>query len=462
MNKGQNNLFFCTLGNLVGFVFFLLFLQDLSINVKLICATGWTVFSSFVSKGWYLRFFSSMLFIFSFFPFGLSDLDKRIVSRGLYIFRSGQNPEYLSNSSNEQENQLTRFDSFHRKMGQLGYLENPKLAPRKYLGLNGYQDQILKPNDILRSVVVADLLENDTKKILILGMGNQLLLTRIKSLIYRSQRKDLQIDLVDNFPPFLDIEFLNAIAREGGFQWPQDQFNFIYADALNFLSRVEPESYDMIVWNLTSPNFGTSAKIFTRQMSQLVARAIRSKGIYLTKTFGNLSLDCSLVDGFQQSFHYPLNSCRSTSFQLAYGKKNQPDSLGNAPILEASFTKLFFSPLLNTSSSLECSSVPKLTLANSNMRPILKKLGTITRDRECYTSKIPDWDFGDNLNRSTRLALTLEKAAIPIVFSLPIDLPNQDMEKRLTRSTELWMEMTGTTKFLPLYLSEYSSHYFAI
>ncbi|MBK8204615.1 MAG: hypothetical protein IPK68_20675 [Bdellovibrionales bacterium] len=122
--------------------------------------------------------------------------------------------------------------------------------------------------------------------------------------------------VVDSFSLFEDISFLNTVGKEGGFSWPNVQFNAINTDALNYLSTIKPGSYDVIIWNLTWPSFERAGKIFTRQMSELNAKALRPHGRYVTDALGNKTFDCNLRFGFAHTIQYPISTCWPFSFQV--------------------------------------------------------------------------------------------------------------------------------------------------
>lgn len=455
-NGGHNNLFFCTLGNTIGFLFFLIFLGNLTIHSKLVLMTIFIFAICCLEKNIWVRSASLALsLIISFQPF-LRWIDHRVVSQGLRFFDidlKKSDSKNLALGSDRvfsfdkyKGHQLLNFRIFSRKDHEVGYIASYFKSTRMRLGLGGYNIALFKFHDVIRSLVAEEMVGASTKKILVLGIGNHLTLTRLDHLFKRTSRPDIVVDVVDSFSLFEDVNFLNAVGREGGFSWPNRQFNAINTDALNYLATIEPGSYDLVIWNLTWPSFGTSGKIFTRQMSELVAKALRPQGKYVTDALGNKTFDCNLRFGFAHTIQYPISTCWPFSFQV-----NTQDPVD--PAIENGI-------IANFEEENECKDIASLRLANSQIKPSLEKFG-FSVDRSCDPKIIVNWTSISKLKQSTRLSLAMKGIGHPIVFSLPFPNDSEAMGTRLRNSTELFFEITQIKGFLPIYLSS-GTDYFSL
>ncbi|MBK9038803.1 MAG: hypothetical protein IPL83_06555 [Bdellovibrionales bacterium] len=456
-NRGLNNLFFCTLGNTLGFLFFLACLGNLTIHSKLVMTTIFTfVICCFQKNIWVRGAALVLVLMISFQPF-LGWLDHRVVSQGLRFFdidlkESDSKKELALRSDGvfsfdrHKGHQLLNFRIFSRKDHEVGYIASYFRSTRMRLGLGGYNIALFKFHDVIRSLVAEEMVGTSTKNILVLGIGNHLTLTRLENLFKRTSRPDILVDVVDSFSLFEDISFLNTVGKEGGFSWPNSQFNAINTDALNYLSTVKPGSYDVVIWNLTWPSFGTSGKIFTRQMSELVAKALRPHGKYVTDALGNKTFDCNLRFGFAHTIQYPISTCWPFSFQV---NTQDPDD----PEIESGI-------LANFEKENECKDVASLRLANSQIKPSLEKFG-FSVDRTCEPQIDVNWTSISKLKQSTRLSLAMKGIGHPIIFSLPFTNDREALGTRLRNSTELFFEITQIKGFFPIYLSS-GTDYFSL
>ncbi|MBK7845543.1 MAG: hypothetical protein IPJ71_18005 [Bdellovibrionales bacterium] len=454
---GRNNLFFCTLGNTLGFMLFLVFLGNQPIQSKLALASIFIFVICCFEKNICVRSAALVLcLMISFQPF-LGWLDHRVVSQGLRFFdidleesesqkKSALRSDGVFNFDKFKGHQLLNFRMFSRKDHEVGYIASYFKSTRMRLGLGGYNISLFKFHDIIRSLVAEEMVGLSTKRILVLGIGNHLTLTRLDNLFKRTSRPDIMVDVVDSFSLFEDMNFLNTVGKEGGFSWPNSQFNAINTDALNYLSTVKPGSYDVVIWNLTWPSFGTSGKIFTRQMSELVAKALRPGGRYVTDSLGNKTFDCNLRFGFSHTIQYPISTCWPFSFQVNTQDSEDTDIEGGI--------------IANFENENECKDVTPLRLANSQIKPSLEKFG-FSVDRNCNPQINVNWTFVSKLRQSTRLSLAMKGIGHPIIFSIPFPNDSDALGTRLRNSTELFFEITQIKGFLPVYLSS-GNDYFSL
>lgn len=446
-----NHLFYCTLGSTLGLFAFIVFMGKLELIHQLV-VLGVCVFTLALlgRRLWQVAVILFLIvFLYQTTDFNLlQNLDLRAISQGMRIFDSNSNRGSWDGSKSKTSNLIQNFEFLVRDNHQVGFISKNPISNWKRLGLGGYHVALFKPHDLIRSLVAEEMVTEHTKRILVMGLGNHITLSRLDSFFSYNGRRDIEVDVVDNFPLFDRIDFLNAVAREGGFHWPRMGFRSINDDVLNFLANTPASTYDLIVWNLTWPNYGTTGKIFTEQMSRLVARSLTPDGVYISDQLGNRLIDCSLRSGFPYTVSYPLDSCWPFAFQAS--KLNV-------------FDNFIFDGILSRVSSdearSECQSVKLLRLSNTQTMPSFRKFGVI-RNRECNPKLPSSFDDVLKLKTSTRLSLAIMGKIVPIVFSVS-DLGNKfSLGSRLKNSTELFFEKTKLKHIAPIFLSSTDSEYF--
>jgi SAM-dependent methyltransferase len=277
---GANHLFFSSLGNLAGFVFFsgLLGSMPFLLTIYLLLgglalvflAGGARVFAGVSALAVLLILWSDPLPIW--------------IERGLQA-RMGAESSLL-NSSPELR-QLTR------KAGATGFIADFGGPFGNYLGLGGYLSPFSRLHDQLGAVVTAELIPESGGKVLMLGLGSHSALASLRQVLDRSGRKEVEITVVDNFPPFRELAFRNAVASQAGFSWEDTaRTEFRFMDAVSLLPTFAAASFDAVVWNLTLPQFGQFNRIYTKEFMEQIRRILAPDGIFVTGFYPDEKVLC--------------------------------------------------------------------------------------------------------------------------------------------------------------------------
>lgn len=174
------------------------------------------------------------------------------------------------------------------------------------LGLNGHVINQFSMIDYIRTSSLTSKTLQNAKKIAILGLGNHQLLKKLDSLSLPD--RSVQVDVIDNFPLFNKTSFKDLIAKEAGFDWSGSNIQFHYDDVFQFLSQSSDGFYDLVIWNLTDPNFGSSNYLYTKEFGQLINRKLSSEGSFMYLTSRNRSVDCTFTNQFKYAEFYPATS----------------------------------------------------------------------------------------------------------------------------------------------------------
>jgi len=301
--RGINHLFFCSLGNLFGLIIFGLLLIDMNMGLKLsILFSGAGIlflyrhgFRSMMS----LWAFALMLAACALLP---TNLDERLVAQAQRMYPVLYKLTQSSNHSVETIQHLTK------KRGAVAYIYKNDQHAR--LGFGGYTASTKGWKDFVRARTVKGLIDPDTKKILFLGLGNQAILQEAYSRLKMLNINDFKIDIVDNFYPFFMDSFKSAVEEEIGFDFDVPEIKLHYSDAFQYLAEVDDDHYDLIVWNLSWPNYLPVAKLITQEGSHLFAKALKPNGLFIGPYYADNLLNCSLVSAFQ---YFRLNDKKMAS-----------------------------------------------------------------------------------------------------------------------------------------------------
>lgn len=325
----DNHLFSLALGNAAGFLgfAFLIYEWGLSVGIFVFLVFSVIIGVSMIPRGRVLFVLLASLFVWA-FPW--AELDRILVAQG-NSFQRIHDWVYFRPRAQYPVDSAEKIEAVSRRAGTVGYIVNFGVNMQG-LGLGGYVSPMNQVYDILRAHVARHLFAPG-KRVLILGLGNQQILSRLSG-------AGGSIDVVDNFAPYNSQEFLDKISAVNFSSWDRE-IKFIHMDALNFLAR-NADSYDLIVWNLAWPNYATATKLFTKEFFGMIRGALAQDGIFVMEHFDNTLLDCLLVETFRFSYMFPAARSRGS---LVLGTKAEhgeypPNRLTNAACGELAIATL--------------------------------------------------------------------------------------------------------------------------
>ena len=194
---------------------------------------------------------------------------------------------------------LNGIQSIYRKEGKVGFVYKYNDIPG--IGLGGYAAPMYSPSDLAKALTANDLIKKKKlKRVLILGLGNQLLLKESSILMEELKGEIERIDVVDNFPPYDNDGFKLEISQNIDFNFKKlDSLHIHTDDVFKFLAKKKYSApYDLIVNNLTWPLYMSSRLTYTEEFYGLVKEALSDKGIFITRSFLNDQINCLPVHTF--------------------------------------------------------------------------------------------------------------------------------------------------------------------
>lgn len=249
-------------------------------------------------------------------------------------------------------------------------LDRPPRACRVFFDINseirqgfgGYSTPINNPSDLQKALTVRDLITPQTEKILILGLGNHIVVHQAWAKLKLIGSPSFKIDVIDNFNLYYDEAFRSVVSEQLGVFADQPEIALHYTDAFQYLAGAAGHGYDLIIWNLTQPNYPASAKLYTAEGGRLIAEALKPGGIFISKLYDNGTIDCSIISAFKYSASFPdsafhpwntLIASNTPLNKLVYPDKRNdrfllPDTCRSIrPITLDNYTKVFsFGPLI--------------------------------------------------------------------------------------------------------------------
>jgi|GEM_PF-6488684 len=211
-----------------------------------------------------------------------------------------------------------------REDGKIGYLYEDPIGGSS-LGLGGYNSPMRQFFDLLKAFRVAELANlRKTKRVLILGLGNQLTIHELLAPQVRKSVPDMEVDVVDNFPPMAVQEFQNTVGSKLGLAWPLKGVRLIEDDAFSFLAKQKYDRpYDLIINNLTWPLYLGSRMLYTKEFLDFVKSALTEQGLYLSRPFKEPELNCLPKLSFPHSVNYPFYA---SLLSLSISSKSEMES----------------------------------------------------------------------------------------------------------------------------------------
>jgi len=310
-----NNLFFCSLGNLFGLILFGLFLIDMNIGLKLgILFSGAGILFVYRHGFRSAMGVSALALILAVCVTLPTNLDERLIAQAQRMNPAGYRETLTSNHSVETIRHLTK------KRGAVAYIYKNDQFSR--LGFGGYAAFIKGLRDLQKAHTVSNLINPETKKILILGLGNQTILKQSYSKLKMLNINDFKIDIVDNFYPYFVDNFKSAVEEEVKFDLDVPNIKLHYADAFQYLAETDDNQYDFIIWNLSWPNYLPVAKLITQEGSHLIATALKPNGYFVSEYYADRLLNCSLLSSFQNFRAYSSNERTYDSIIATNGLMN--------------------------------------------------------------------------------------------------------------------------------------------
>ncbi|NND64504.1 MAG: hypothetical protein HKM24_00945, partial [Gammaproteobacteria bacterium] len=194
------------------------------------------------------------------------------------------------------------------------------------LNLSGYYAPTYMPLDFIKAQLAVDeIATKEVKKVLIYGLGNHHILREIDDAL-RHKNQNYHIDILDNFSLFKNQDFLNNVASENNVNWDYlTNVSLHIRDAFEFTFNSR-ENYDLIVWNLTSPNHPSSGALYTKEFIHEVSERLAPHGIFVGNFTGNMYYDCPQVNAFAASYWLDFESHLTAT--VSYKENLAPASSG--------------------------------------------------------------------------------------------------------------------------------------
>ncbi len=306
----HNTLLHLTIGNFLGFLSSIVILIFAQVQGLFLLFAAGSLFlfikfsrpASTPSKKWLQAGFV-LLIVFAFLIFNKS-LEEKIIAAGIKnYFKMSYASRFTTALA--RSNQTKDIFKIKEQYGMdTGYLFSFG-ADFDVLGINNYVVSEHSITDYFRSHILDENFLNNKQKVLVLGLGNHHPLKRLESL---KVHPPLNIDVVDNFSLFNTGSFRNFLAKEVQFDWSTSSTNFHYEDVFRFLINTPDNYYDLILWNLTNPNFGSTSYIYTKEFAQIISQKLSSNGVFIYLNSSNVSLDCTFMNEFTSVEFFPLTN----------------------------------------------------------------------------------------------------------------------------------------------------------
>lgn len=300
----RNSVAFSSLGSLAAAVLLLYIFRDFSLlfqSILLSVLLG--VLLIFANASWkqWILFLSTVPIPFLFLP----ELDKRVIAQAQRM----RSTTWMAPANRLHEDlkkwkpQVGQIISLSKKGGSLAYIfEHSGFLYQGYGSLTNNLEDI---GDYQIALASEQLIDKDTKKILILGLGNHNVLREVS---YFLAERDIntEINVVDNFTPLFYKPFLDSLRKAVGFNATlQSEIEIHHKDAFSYLASQDEGSFDLVIWNLSWPNFSQSPLIYTQEFAQLISRSLTPGGSFVRFDFREPSLNCTLASAFNTNWTVP-------------------------------------------------------------------------------------------------------------------------------------------------------------
>jgi hypothetical protein len=302
-----NHLFYSSLGSLLGLLLFGILGANLSFGWLLV---GWNLLTviTLLSLGARNLAIIAALPAVLFWRPGLDIPAREWIVAG--IASRFPSPGAYSGSTKHLEN-------MERRGGETGYLIGVNGSQAK-LGLGGYAGPLYHLVDQVRPLAAIDLLPEGSRRVLLLGLGTHSSLATLHYALKKKGMANVQIDVVDNFAPFSSLQFRENLGQIFGFSWVDPgATQFHLEDAVSFVLRQPPGSYDAVVWNLTLPFFGQLNRIYTVEFLQGVKRLLHSEGIFVANSRPGYSEQCLFARAGTHAYQVFVTGGEDLGFVIA-------------------------------------------------------------------------------------------------------------------------------------------------
>lgn len=293
-----NQIFNFSLGNLFGLIVFGIILQDQTLYLKV---TG-ILFSLAILKLCDVKKRAITRTFKAFFPlvflfFIPKNLEEKCIEYGQLLRNISRDGNFFDEDAIYPKNFPKQVvSSILHKNGDIGFILQIGDPPFYHLGLGAYTAIIQNSDDSNRSKLFKKFDLSKESKILLVGLGNHIHLRELHRLFSN-------VDVVDIFKPFGDINFRNTVGEINNFRWPAAGVTFYNEDILQFLAQKHKDDYDFIVINLTSAHFPPSQKANTIEFVSLLKRALKKGGLVINASNFKKIFDCVFVNQFNYAFH---------------------------------------------------------------------------------------------------------------------------------------------------------------
>lgn len=271
----------CTVGNICGILIYIVVLKRLDLSLQLIfflISLGYLMWQEEEIK--YKRLIYGAVLAFIVILLGGS-LDRKISIFSL---------QYLADYNGDFD-----FDTFLRKEGHVGYLVTNPLTRRRHLGLGGYHVKYDTLKEIQQVLWVNEVKKEAFESALVLGLGGHQALATLVHLNEGKNAKNWQVDIVDNNPIFMDLNFRERLAQDSQITWNNEHLNLINEDAFTFVFK-NRKKYDVIIWNLSWPIANSTGKLYTSEFVKRLDMSLAPRGVMVgyidTVFFDQESLYC--------------------------------------------------------------------------------------------------------------------------------------------------------------------------
>jgi hypothetical protein len=268
------------LGNITGCVSSVLLFNFLDVNLSLFSYAIIVLIISFMTKIISNRTALTIVIV-SIITFPFSINDREIIESG-QLLRDGHRKIVFN--GNDDLNFRTIILN-HDFLSIAHYTVNEK---DEFWGNGAYTSKIHGRHFQDKRRFLSELKEyvsTERPNILIMGAGNFIILSDILN-----NFNSAQVVVVDSFSAYENKDYRQFWIDRAGIK-NQDGFKLINKDIISFLSN-NSIKFDLIINNLTHPNYSTSSKVFTEDFSNQIANSLTENGIYYNNSFDD-DLDCS-------------------------------------------------------------------------------------------------------------------------------------------------------------------------
>lgn len=189
---------------------------------------------------------------------------------------------------------------------------------------NGYVAAMDGWFNLITSQRFLELLTPETKKILILGQGNQVYLRPIYSKLKYLGVSDFEITVVERISQFQSPAVTGFYENWMEFPGPLKEVNFVTDDVFHFVLNTK-EKFDLVYWNLMDSNFANSNILTSREFYISLGAVIKANGFFSSIVRTNSKVfQCAVKEGIGPVFFHGNYSLEGRAFVMVSSKLGNP------------------------------------------------------------------------------------------------------------------------------------------